>query len=233
MRILLLEDDTGLRSSFARRLRSDGHDVDEVGLVGAARTAVADADYDCLVLDRMVTDGDSLDWVAELDRLGAHPPVIIVSALGDADHRTAGINTGADDYIAKPVRLDELSLRVAGVADRVARTPAGNVVEELRLGAVTVDPALRRVTIADREVTLSPIQYRVLVHLFRHVDRPVPVEELIDRCWDDAAAADPAAVRPVISRLRRTFAGVLDIRAERGAGYRLSVPPSHPPPRSR
>ncbi|HEU5152218.1 MAG TPA: response regulator [Iamia sp.] len=113
MRLLLLEDDPRLRSAFAARLRADGYAVDEVETLGEARAWLdRGIAFDGLVLDRRVPDGDSLQLVEEVGGTAGRPAVVVVSALGDGDERVRGLAVGADDYLVKPVRLDELVLRL-------------------------------------------------------------------------------------------------------------------------
>lgn len=224
MRVLLLEDCKRLSGAYARRLRHDGFAVDEVATLAEVRLAVGDVDYDCLVLDRHVPDGDSLDLVPEL-AAGARPgPVVLVSANGDADARIDGLTRGADDYLAKPVRLDELALRVGKVVARrqalvTLRPP---VVE---LGVVRVDLARREVTRDGVPVHLSPIQYSVFEQLVINPHRMVSTEELLEHCWDGRRDPFSNPLHTQVTRLRKIFRGALCIASVRGAGYRLEVEP--------
>lgn len=230
MRVLLLEDDAELRRSFARRLRADGHTVDEVARLDAARAALAERRFDCLVLDRSVPDGDALDLVAALAAAGEHPPVIFVSASGEADQRVEGLAAGADDYLAKPVRLDELSLRVRRVAT-VQSTTAGEDEGVLQLGRVTVDRPRHLVTLDGVAVVLPPIQYAVLEYLAVHRDRTVRSQDLNDACWDRDSLGLSDPLPKVVSSLRRKLRSALRFEKVRGIGYRLVV--EAPPGRRR
>lgn len=221
MRVLLLEDDAELRASFARRLRADGHTVDEVALLDEARTALADHRFDCLVLDRSVPDGDALDLVVALAAAGEYPPVVFVSALGEADHRVEGLTAGADDYLSKPVRLDELSLRVQRV--EAAQPPAPDGDEILRLGRVTVNRSRHLATLDGIPVVLSPIQYAVLEYLALHRDGDVRSKDLREACWDRASFRFTDPLPKVVSLLRHKLRHALRIEQVRGVGYRLVV----------
>lgn len=222
--MLLLEDCKRLSGAFARRLRHDGFAVDEVGTLAEVRTAAFDVEYDCLVLDRHVPDGDSLDLVPELVAAPHQAPVVLVSANGDADARVEGLACGADDYLAKPVRLDELALRVGKVVGRrhaVTRAPA-RVVE---LGPVRVDLARREVTRDGVPVHLSPIQYSVFEQLVTNRHRMVGTEELLEHCWDGSRDPFSNPLHTQVTRLRKIFRGALRIASVRGAGYRLEIEP--------
>lgn len=220
MRVLLLEDEARLAAAYARRLRSSGMAVDEVRTLGQARLAVIDTDYDCLVLDRFVPDGDSLDLVAELDRQPSHAPVVIVSSAGGGDQRVKGLGAGADDYLPKPVRLAELALRVRRVAVRHSGVPARGPV---RLGRVTVDPGHRLVTLDGDAVTLTRTQYAVLEHMVARRHRLVTTQELLEHCWDGRRDPFSNPLQSQITRLRATFRGALRFTSVQSAGYVLDV----------
>jgi two-component system, OmpR family, response regulator len=220
MRLLVLEDERRLCQAYARRLRRDGHAVDEVATLADARRAVGDVDYDCLVLDRHVPGGDSITLVAELAESAHRAPVVIVSADGDADARVLGLSEGADDYVPKPVRLDELALRVGNV---LARRDAAGPAPAVELGAVRVDLARREVTRDGTSVRLTPVQYAVFEQLVINRARMLTSQELLDRCWDRERDPISNPLHTQISRLRKLFDGALRFVSVHGAGYRLEV----------
>lgn len=224
MRLLVLEDDLRLCEAYSRRLRTDGYAVDEVGTLGRARDALVDVAYDCLVLDRLVPDGDSLELVAELHRQAVRPWMMVLSALGDTDQRVQGFEVGADDYVPKPVRLDELALRVG----RLVLRPMSAMPRPLVFGRLTLDRARREVLLDDERVHVTPTQYAVLDYLVANGDRMVPTEELLDHCWDRNRDLFANPVHSQITRLRKLFRGALRIESVRGAGYLLRVPESGP-----
>ena len=217
MRVLLMEDDPNLCTSFACCLRSEGFAVDEVHTLPSARVQVGDVDYDCLVLDRRVPGGDGLDLASELQSQGATTPVLIMSGMGDPAERVTGLRRGADDYLAKPVDLDELTLRVRKLVLR--RGGAGPAT--IRIGAVCIDRALRSVTIAGRAVHLTPTQFGVLDHLLANQHRLVSTNELLEHVWDRNTDPMSAAVHSQISRLRGLFASHLVFDRIRDGGYVL------------
>jgi DNA-binding response OmpR family regulator len=224
-RLMLLEDDPKLRGAFARRLRSDGHTVDEVAHLHGARRAVASNRYDCLVLDRMVPDGDGLDLVEELQHRSGRAPMIVLSALAEDAQRVDGLWAGADDYVAKPVCLDELSLRVRNMTQE-RRVEAPSPI--LRVGGVELDRSRQQVWADEHEVHLTRRQYGVLEHLMLRCDQIVLTEELLEHCWDGRRPlfANPLATQ--VTRLRSIFRDHLRIRAVRGAGYLLQAANAEP-----
>lgn len=221
MRVLLLEDDVPLSRAYQSRLRADGHAVDPVGTLQAAREALRDVDYDCLVLDRRVPDGDSLDLVDELRAQPQRRPVLVVSALSDPHERLAGLRRGADDYVGKPVSLEELALRVRKLLARRA-VPAPD--PPLRLGRVEVRRTRRQAELDGEVVPLTPVQYALLAYLAERAGEVVPASELIEECIDRSRVQEPNLLPPHLSRLRRAFGDALEFRTVRRKGYVVRVP---------
>lgn len=216
MRLLLLEDDRRLRAAYARRLRRAGGDVVEVGTLAAVRRSLDGAGFDCLVLDRLVPDGDALRLVEDIDRQPGRPPVLMISALADEAARLDGLTAGADDYMAKPFALDELALRVHKLID-VAPSSSG----VLRLGRVSVDRHHGTVTCDGARIHLTPTQFRLLELLGTNLGSAVTTDQLYDHCWDAHAAFPRSVVHPHMWRLRQILQGHLTIESRRGTGYTL------------
>lgn len=231
MRLLLLEDDPALRAAYASHLRTDGYAVDEVDTLAAARRRLDAYDHDCLVLDRMVPDGDALDLVAEVTSQPGAPPVVVLSGIGGTDARIQGLEAGAHDYVVKPVRVRELLLRIRRVAvvhspvgrDRTA--PAETVID---LGPVHLDRHRGQVFRHGRPLHLTPHQYAVFEMLAVRRGSLVLSQDLLDQCWDREANFVGNPLHSQVSRLRSMFRGVLAIRSVRGQGYRLVVKDPEP-----
>lgn len=221
MRVLLLEDDIRLNGAFGRRLEAGGMAVDPVYNLRQARAAIADVEYDCLVFDRFVPDGDALDLVDELHRQGNQVPILVVSALGDGDQRILGLEAGADDYLPKPVRLDELTIRVRKLA---ARHEAGaTACTRIEVGRVVLDRDRASVTVDGEAVHLTPTQYGVVELMIVNRHRMTATDELLEHCWNGDRDLFANPLHSQITRLRRIFKGVLGFRSVRGAGYILVV----------
>lgn len=217
--VLLVEDDVLLRRALHGRLTRDGHRVDQAATIAEARRALDEAHHDCLVLDRLVPDGDTLDLVAELHRRPRRPSILVLSGLGEVDERIVGLRAGADDYVAKPVRLAELAMRVRNLG---AWGPAPGATS-IRLGDVVVDRERDRVVVAGAEVHLTPHQHAVLDYLVAHRHRMVTTEEVLEHCWDGDRPLFANPLHSQVTRLRRAFRGHLRIESVRGAGYVLKV----------
>jgi len=220
MRVLVLEDDAELGEMMADALRQRGYAVDHVTTLREAR-AVHPGDYDVAVLDRSVPDGDGLSLLAHWRAQDRVVNTLVVSGVaGDCD-RVEGLEAGALDYVAKPLQLVELGLRV----DALARRPAApEVALPAVLGDVRVDLALREVTMAGRPVRLSRLQYAVFEYLVVNRDRMVSSGELLDHCWDRHRDLFTNPLPTQIARLRVIFEGRLGFECVRGEGYRIVVP---------
>src|SRR5680860_116748 len=123
MRVLLVEDTTGLGEAVRDQISEDGHAVDWVQSLGFAATSVKTTTYNLILLDLMLPDGYGLDFLKNLRATGDATPVIILTARDQVSDRIAGLNAGADDYLVKPFDLSELSARVAAVARRYRGNP--------------------------------------------------------------------------------------------------------------
>lgn len=217
MRILLIEDDPSLGSSLQSWLQLDGYAVDWLQRGDQAATALATHDYQCVLLDRGLPglDGDAV--LRALRRTDTRLPVIVITARDTLADRVHGLDLGADDYLVKPFDLQELSARVRAALRRAAPESA----PVLRHGAVVLDPAAKRVTLAGREVVLTAREFAVLQLLMRrptHILGRAQIEEALYG-WGEEIESNTVDVHIYHLRLKlgRTF-----IRTVRGQGYGLA-----------
>lgn len=218
MRILLVEDETDLREMLASSLARQGFVVDCAAELGLAEEAVLGTEYDAIVLDRTLPDGDGLSLLAILRARGSHCPVIVLSALGSSDQKIEGLDRGADDYLAKPFAIDELLARLRAIS----RRPATVAQARITLGALAFDSAHRTALIDDRPLDLPRRELLVLEALILRSGRIVSREALEQAVYgyDDEIASN--SLDSHISRLRRKIAPAgLEIHALRGIGYLL------------
>ena len=219
MRLLLVEDDAMIGAAAQQGLRQEGHTVDWVRDGREADLAAGNGVYDVVLLDLGLPRRNGLDLLRGWRSRGLEVPVLIVTARDAVKDRVAGLDAGADDYLVKPFDRDELSARVRAVA----RRRAGRAASLLRVGALEIDTAGRRVKWKGREVALSAREYALLEAL---ADRPgayytrAQLEERLYG-WDEEIASN--AVEVHIHALRRKLDPAL-IRNVRGLGYTLEAP---------
>ncbi|MEM7438693.1 MAG: response regulator transcription factor [Pseudomonadota bacterium] len=222
MKILVVEDDTTVGAYVADGLREEGHSVDlvEDGRDGLMRAT--GADYDVLVVDRMLPGLDGLSLLKGLRGAGVHTPALFLTAMSGVDDRIEGLNAGADDYLTKPFAFGELSARVAALARRPRATQQETV---LQAGDLEMDLVRRRVSRAGHEIVLVPREFALLEQLLRAKGRVQTRTMLLEAVWDISFDPQTNVVETHVSRLRakvdRPFDTAL-IETVRGAGYRIS-----------
>ena len=212
-RILVAEDEEGVVAFLEKGLRASGYVPTTVG-DGRAALALARTDhFDLLVLDLGLPELDGLDVLRELRRLGRRLPVVILSARDDV---VSGLDLGADDYVRKPFRFEELLARI-----RARLRPdgtAGDVV--LRYGDLELDLHSRRARVDGREVDLSAREFTLLDVFLRHRGQVLSQEQLLSQVWGYDFDPGSNVVEVYVSYLRRKL-GRERIQTVRGMGYAL------------
>lgn len=214
MRILLIEDDPllgdGVRAGFAL---CHWH-CDWVQTVKAAKAAVDSDQFDGIVLDLGLPDGDGVELLQHWRKQGDTTPVLILTARDTVPDRIGGLDAGADDYLVKPFDLDELTARMRALVRRAA----GRATPVIEVGDVTLDPAARQVSKRGDPVSLTAREFEILEILFEARGRQVSREHLETSLhgWDDSGEGNSLEVH--IHHLRRKLGKEL-IRTVRGVGY--------------
>lgn len=219
MRVLVVEDNEDLRVAVSAALRSAALAVDSVADLTTADEALFVNAYDCVVFDRMLPEGDSIDYVRDQRRVGWNVPVLFLTARDSLADRVDGFESGGDDYVMKPFATSELTVRVLSLCRR-AETTRPSI---LRFTDLEVDCGRREVRRAGVLLTLTAKEFAVLEHLMTHPDTAVSRADLVEHCWD--SMADPASnvVDVIIRRLRLKLREPELITSVRGSGYRLTA----------
>lgn len=218
MRALVVEDDPVVASELVRGITAAGFVVDLAGDGQQAWFNGDVEDYDVAIVDLGLPRLDGLSVVKRWREAGRNFPVLILSARGEWTDKVAGIEAGADDYMAKPWAMEELVARVRGLIRRAA----GRSSPTLEVGGLRIDTHRMTATLDGALVKLSPLEYRLLDYLAHHADRAVPATELSDHLYGDADAENANAIEALIARLRRKL-GADTIQTRRGFGYLLPV----------
>lgn len=223
MKILIIEDEPSLREVIEREMRDEGYVVESASDFLSAETKIAGYSYDCILLDIMLPGGSGLDLLAKLRDAGRRENVIIISARDAVDDRVAGLELGADDYLAKPFHMAELVARVRSVLRR--GRSGGNL--NIELGNVALDPTSRRVSIAGQSIELLKKEFDILLYFMQRPDHIVDKVTLAEAVWGDYADESDNFhfVYAQIKNLRRRLAeaeATIEIRSVYGFGYKLT-----------
>jgi DNA-binding response OmpR family regulator len=213
-RILIAEDEPRIAIFLEKGLRANGYTTVTVDDGRMVASLARDDDFDLLILDLGLPGLDGLDALREVRRRGQRLPVVILTARNDA--AVAGFESGADDYVSKPFRFEELLARV-----RVRLKPQpGEELTVLRAGSVTLDIRTRRATVDDRTVELTAREFGLLETFLRHPDQVLSREQLLSLVWGYDFDPGSNVVEVYVRALRKKL-GERVIETVRGMGYRL------------
>jgi DNA-binding response OmpR family regulator len=216
MRALAVEDDPRIATDLCAALNAAGFRV-EVARDGEAAWFLGDTeDFDLVVLDLGLPRLDGLAVLKRWRANGRDMPVLVLTARGTWQERVEGIEAGADDYLPKPFRMEELVAR----ARALVRRAGGHAQALQEVGELSLDTNRMGVAVRGVPVAVTALEYRLLAYLMQHRDRPVPPTELLEHLYGDDDAREANALEAVIARLRRKLgSGVIGTR--RGFGYFL------------
>lgn len=224
MRVLLVEDEPEMASALRAALTRHDMIVDHASGLAEAEAMAALGSYDAMVLDRQLPDGDGLALIPKLRARGSLVPVLVLTARGDLADRVAGLDRGADDYLAKPFAFEELLARLRALL----RRPANLQADVVRAGRLSFDSINREASIDGVALSLTRREILVLEALLRRTGRMVPRDVLMEAVFALDDEVQPNALDTQVSRLRRKLAdadGGVTINGVRGVGYLLRETP--------
>lgn len=223
MRALVVEDDARLRGVIARTAVRAGLAVDEATTLDEADEFLAVHQYDLLVLDRRLPDGDGIDVCRRARQEGFGNSILVLTALDDSDSVVAGLTIGADDYIGKPFDLDVLEARIKALLRRnVQRSPF-----ELRFGDLKLESWRRRLFCGDHEITLTAREFAIIESLIRANGGITSRTDLLEQAWGERQEPMSNTIDVLIARIRKKLAAAgsfVSVETLRGSGYRLHRP---------
>jgi two-component system KDP operon response regulator KdpE len=223
LRILIVDDETPIRRYLRVALGAQGYAVLEAAGGQEALNAVVSGRPDLVILDLGLPDIDGVEVTRRL-REWSQTPIIILSVRESEQDKIAALDAGADDYLVKPFGTGELMARIRVVLRR--QTPGTEPV--LEAGVLRMDLARRKVTVADREITLTPTEYDLLRHLMQNAGRVITHRHLLRLVWGTAYEEEMHLLRVNISNLRHKLEPDASqpafIHTEPGVGYRLIIP---------
>lgn len=220
MRVLVVEDEARLADHLASALAEAGYAVDRASDGEQADFLGQTEPYDAVILDLGLPKTDGLAVLRRWREAGLKLPVLVLTARSSWHEKVQGIDGGADDYLAKPFRMEELLARLRALIRRAS----GQMQPELRSGPVTLDPRLGRVTLDGAPVRLTSHEFRVLSYLMHHRGSVVSQGELAEHIYAQDFDRDSNTVEVFVARLRRKL-GAAFIETVRGLGYRVAAGP--------
>ncbi len=219
MRVLIVEDEPKLLIQLADGVGAAGYAVD-LADNGVLAHHLGDTEpYDAVVLDLGLPKMDGLSVLRKWRASGRTAPVLILTARDGWHEKVAGIDAGADDYLAKPFHMEELLARLRALI----RRSGGHASAELNCGPLSLDTRNSRVTLSGQMLTLTSHEYRVLAYLMHHLDQVVSRTTLVEHIYAQDFDRDSNTVEVFIGRLRKKLPEGM-IETVRGQGYRLAIP---------
>jgi DNA-binding response OmpR family regulator len=214
MRVLVVEDDPRISADVCAALTAAGYLTDPTSDGEDALFRGDTEDYDVVVLDLGLPHMDGLTILKKWREAKRMMPVIALTARGSWMERVEGIDAGADDYLPKPFRMEELVARIRALV----RRSSGHSSSLMTTGALTLDERQMRVTVSGIPIDLAPLEYRTVAYLVHNLGRVIPQGELSEHIHGSADAYDSNAIEALIARIRRKIGSDI-IKTRRGFGY--------------
>lgn len=224
MRILVVEDEHKIANSIKKGLEQESYAVDIAYDGESGFDLAASEDYDAVILDLMLPKIEGLEVCRKLrEDENVHTPILILTAKGELDDKVNGLNSGADDYLAKPFAFAELLARIRALS----RRPKQTLDTVLKVGDLTLNSLTFEVRRGKKTIELSKTEYALLEYLMRHKDKVLTKEKIINNVWDYDADVLPNTVEVYIGYLRNKIDRAFKrkrplIRTMRGFGYMIS-----------
>lgn len=224
MKILIIEDEPSLRELIQRSLEKERYVVEAAADFQSGLRKIEDYDYDCVLLDIILPDGNGLNLLEQLKKMRKRENVIIISAKDSLDDKVLGLELGADDYLPKPFHLAELNARIKSVIRRQRRD--GEM--DIRLANIRIVPDTFQVFVDDKEIELNRKEYDILLYFANRPGRLVNKNTLAESVWGDHIdqVDNFDFIYAQIKNLRKKLkdAGALaELKAVYGFGYKMTV----------
>ena len=220
MRVLIVEDEITLNRTLVEGLQEFGYQADSCENFKDAEYYIGIRNYDLLLTDWMLPDGDGVDLVTMVKQRSPRTGCVIISAKDDKESEIKALKAGSDDYIKKPFDFDILIARIE------ARLRFGGT-NVLKIGDLTIDPDEEKISYNGTEIELKGKPFEVLTHLAIHSDQIVSKEQLLDAIWDEPELVTPNVIEVAINQIRQKMDKPLNIstiETVRRRGYRFCYP---------
>ncbi len=220
MRILIIEDEVTLNKTLAEGLKEFGYQSDVVETMKDGEYYLDIRNYDLVLTDWMLPDGNSIDIIPDIKTNAPKTVVIVLSARDDNESEVEALRAGADDYIRKPFDFDVLVARI----EARLRFGGSNIIE---IEDLTINPEEEKIIYKEKEIELKGKPFEVLTHLARHRDQIVSKEQLLDAIWEEPELVTPNVIEVAINQIRQKMdkpLHITTIETVRRRGYRFCFP---------
>ena len=220
MRILIIEDEVTLNKMLAEGLKEFGYQSDVVETLKDGEYYLDIRNYDLVLMDWMLPDGNSVDIIGDIKSNTPKTVVVVLSARDDNESEIEALRAGADDYIRKPFDFDVLVARV----EARLRFGGSNIIA---IDDLIINPEEEKITYKEQEIELKGKPFEVLTHLARHRDQIVSKEQLLDAIWEEPELVTPNVIEVAINQIRQKMdkpLGITTIETVRRRGYRFCFP---------
>jgi len=220
MRILIIEDEVTLNKMLAEGLKEFGYQSDVVETLKDGEYYLDIRNYDLVLMDWMLPDGNSVDIIGDIKSNTPKTSVIVLSARDDNESEIEALRAGADDYIRKPFDFDVLVARL----EARLRFGGSNVID---IDDLNINPEEEKIIYKEQEIELKGKPFEVLTHLARHRDQIVSKEQLLDAIWEEPELVTPNVIEVAINQIRQKMdkpLGITTIETVRRRGYRFCFP---------
>ncbi|MGE4419885.1 MAG: homeostatic response regulator transcription factor HsrA [Sulfurimonas sp.] len=220
MRILIIEDEVTLNKMLAEGLKEFGYQSDVVETLKDGEYYLDIRNYDLVLMDWMLPDGNSIDIIGDIKTKTPKTVVVVLSARDDNESEIEALRSGADDYIRKPFDFDVLVARL----DARLRFGGSNIIE---IEDLIINPEEEKITYKEIDIELKGKPFEVLTHLARHRDQIVSKEQLLDAIWEEPELVTPNVIEVAINQIRQKMdkpLNITTIETVRRRGYRFCFP---------
>lgn len=222
MRALIVEDETQLRQQLFRRLLELGYQVNDAGDGEHALYMGQEQEFDIAIIDIGLPGMSGIELIRQLRKLGRDFPILILTARGNWQDKVEGLEAGADDYLVKPFRMEELEARI----NALIRRSNGWSQPVLSCGPVSLDTRTQSVAVDEENVDLTAFEYKILEYLMQHAGEVVSKTKLVEHVYEQDFDRDSNVLEVFVGRLRKKLDPVnryKPIETLRGRGYRFSL----------
>lgn len=220
MRILIIEDEVTLNKMLSEGLKEFGYQSDVVETLKDGEYYLDIRNYDLVLMDWMLPDGNSVDIIGDIKTNTPKTVVVVLSARDDNESEIEALRAGADDYIRKPFDFDVLIARI----EARLRFGGSNIIE---IEDLIINPEEEKITYKENDIELKGKPFEVLTHLARHRDQIVSKEQLLDAIWEEPELVTPNVIEVAINQIRQKMdkpLGITTIETVRRRGYRFCFP---------